>query len=123
MILSICAIAPATAAFQLPHRFYGDVTINGIPAPVGTHITASVTGGGSDVYTTTVSGKYGNAGDILFGTFFVQPIGEDSTIVGGTHNYTNHITNDTTHYISNYSSDNITYFSSNHGNSVLALHH
>jgi hypothetical protein len=83
MILSICAIAPATAAFQLPHRFYGDVTINGIPAPVGTHITASVTGGGSDVYTTTISGKYGNAGDVLFGTFFVQPVGEDSTIVSG----------------------------------------
>jgi len=83
MILSICAIAPATAAFQLPHRFYGDVTINGIPAPVGTHITASVTGGGSDVYTTTVSGKYGNAGDILFGSFFVQPVGADSTIMSG----------------------------------------
>ena len=63
MILSICASAPVGAAdSNYPHRFYGNVTINGNPAPVGTHITAIVTGGGSEDYTTTVSGVYGNAG-------------------------------------------------------------
>jgi hypothetical protein len=80
MTFAICAGAPAGAANPiLPHRFYGNVTISDLPAPVGTHITAFVTGGSED-YTTTVSGEYGTG--FLVELFKVQPQG-DSTIANG----------------------------------------
>lgn len=79
--LIICAGIPAGAADPiLPHRFYGDLTIGGLPAPIGTHITASVTGGSED-YLTTVSGVYGTG--FLVELFKVQSEGEDSTIESG----------------------------------------
>jgi hypothetical protein len=81
MTLAICAGVPAGAAdFGLPHKFYGNVTIGGFPAQNGTHITASVTGGGED-YTTLVVGEYGTG--FIFDLFMVQPLGEGSTIEGG----------------------------------------
>ncbi|MFA7153489.1 MAG: SBBP repeat-containing protein, partial [Methanoregulaceae archaeon] len=46
---------------QLPHLFYGNVTLGGIPAPTGTNITAVVTDGGGSLITDTV-GVYGSAG-------------------------------------------------------------
>ncbi|HNJ81769.1 MAG TPA: hypothetical protein PLK38_09430, partial [Methanoregulaceae archaeon] len=49
LILAIVTISPAVAAPILPHTFYGNVTIGSQPAPVNTHITASVTGGGGDL--------------------------------------------------------------------------
>jgi hypothetical protein len=85
MILSICTSAPVGAAeFQLPHRFYGDVTINGNPAPAETtHITATVSGGSGDDYVLNVNGKYGPSGTDIFGYFKVQSVGEDATIANG----------------------------------------
>jgi hypothetical protein len=80
MFLAICAGTPAGAANPiLPHRFYGSVMISDLPAPVGTHITAVVTGGSED-YTTIVSGEYGTG--FLVELFKVQPQG-DSTIANG----------------------------------------
>ena len=85
LILSICASVPAGAAnFNTLIVFYGDVTINGNPAPAETtHITATVSGGSGDDYTLKVNGKYGPSGTDLFGYFKVQSVGEDSTIENG----------------------------------------
>jgi len=73
----------------LPHAFYGDVTINGSPAPAGTTVEARGAGVQTSIkdnpITTTESGKFGKAGalepklivqgDILDGaiiTFYVN---------------------------------------------------
>jgi hypothetical protein len=80
MTFAICVGTPAGAANPiLPHRFYGNVTISDLPAPNGTHITAVVTGGSED-YTTIISGEYGTG--FLVELFKVQPQG-DSTIPNG----------------------------------------
>ena len=61
-LLVLCA-TPVYAQPALPHAFYGDVIINGDPAPNGTQISATVAEG--DVLTTsqnpvgTVNGNYG----------------------------------------------------------------
>jgi len=54
----------ADSSPSLPHYFYGTVTINGVAAPAGTVILASVSGvvtGPFNPVTTTVSGAYGSA--------------------------------------------------------------
>ena len=51
---SVYAVPP------LPHAFYGEVTVNGQAAPVGTIITAEVGGEDCGTYTTSTAGKYGN---------------------------------------------------------------
>jgi hypothetical protein len=80
MTLAICtAITGGASETDLPHFFYGNVTISGLPAPPGTHITAEVTGGGED-YITTIEGRYG--GGFLVETFMVQAVG-DSMIEEG----------------------------------------
>ena len=63
----ICAsfLASADSSPILPARFYGNVTINDQPAPVGTLVTAVVQGGGGSI-TTTVPGRYGS-------TYFTDP--------------------------------------------------
>ncbi len=43
---------------QIPHLFYGNVTVMGNPAPAGSVISATVTGGSGSLVTTT-GGKYG----------------------------------------------------------------
>ena len=80
----------------LPQAFYGDVTINGDPAPAGTTIEARgegvLTGIEGNPITTTESGKYGKAGalepklivqgDILDGatiTFYVDGVSTGQT--------------------------------------------
>jgi hypothetical protein len=57
----ICAsfVAAGDSTPTLPDRFYGTVTINDQPAPVGTLITAVVQGGGGS-FTTTQEGVYGS---------------------------------------------------------------
>ncbi len=59
LLLAVC-IAPTLAEEtpQLPHAFYGAVSIQGQPAPAGTVITAAVTNGGGTVVT-EVTGFYG----------------------------------------------------------------
>ena len=47
---------------QLPHIFYGDITINGSPAPVGTVVISKVNGVEKGRVTTAVTGKYGGPG-------------------------------------------------------------
>lgn len=60
LTLLVSLAVPAFAAVDpIPHSFYGTVTIGGLPAAVGTEITA-VVAGGSGSYTTTVEGEYGD---------------------------------------------------------------
>ncbi len=47
---------------QLPHVFYGDITINDSQAPVGTVVIAKVNGVEKGRVTTEVTGKYGAPG-------------------------------------------------------------
>ncbi|MCE5298108.1 MAG: PKD domain-containing protein [Methanoregulaceae archaeon] len=70
---------PTTIAPQLPHMFYGIVTINGTPAEIGTNITAIVTNGGGFVITDT-EGQYGNSGP-LGSKLIVQGIIEEGAPV------------------------------------------
>lgn len=48
----------AQVPLQLPHIFYGDITINGSPAPVGTVVIAKVNGVEKGRVTTEITGKY-----------------------------------------------------------------
>ena len=57
----LCAI-PAVAIPQLPSEFYGTITIDGAPAPVGTVITAEINGQVKGNITITTAGKYGGPG-------------------------------------------------------------
>ena len=90
LLLVLCGTPVlANGILPLPHAFYGDVTINGSPAPPGTTIEARGAGVQTSIkdnpITTTESGKFGKAGalepklivqgDILDGaiiTFYVN---------------------------------------------------
>jgi hypothetical protein len=50
---------------QLPHAFYGTVTIEGKPAPVNTNVSTTVAGGKDEInyILTTVEGEYGGTDD------------------------------------------------------------
>jgi hypothetical protein len=58
-IICTSLVAVADGAPVLPNRFYGSVELNNMSAPVGTQITAVVTGGGG-TYTTVYAGEYGS---------------------------------------------------------------
>ncbi len=60
MVASIPTVVLAVP--QLPHIFYGDITINGSPAPVGTVVIAKVNGVEKGRVTTAVTGQYGGPG-------------------------------------------------------------
>ncbi len=70
-MVSLWAV-PAYADFNLPHTFLsteGGLTINGLPAPIGTEVKAVCSGAdygtwdaGSNPFITTSSGKYGDPG-------------------------------------------------------------
>lgn len=90
-LVMLLFVAPKTvmaAIPSLPHAFYGSVTINGSPAPVGTVVSANVSRGGGSITTTEV-GKYGGAGvlspklivqgDILDGTLITFEVNGVST--------------------------------------------
>jgi hypothetical protein len=51
--------SPVSAQSRLPHAFYGNVTIGGQPAPLGTFISAEVSGVVSGNVTTWELGNYG----------------------------------------------------------------
>ena len=64
--LVLVLASPAIAQLPLPHAFYGDIEINGEPAPVGTIVEVRGEGinvglGGNPIITTEV-GKYGTEG-------------------------------------------------------------
>ncbi len=65
LAMPVCADDQGTSHTppELPQVFYGTVTINGQPAPVGTFITAIVQGGGGSLVTTT-EGLFGQAGPL-----------------------------------------------------------
>ncbi|MBI2836399.1 MAG: hypothetical protein HYX85_01750 [Chloroflexi bacterium] len=64
--LASIAIPVSAAVPELPHAFFGEVRINGAPAPVGTRIEARGAGVLTDIagnpITTTLQGAYGGAG-------------------------------------------------------------
>lgn len=65
LVVALMAISVPLAVFavpQLPHIFYGNITIDGAPAPLGTLIIAKVSGAEKGSITTTEAGKYGGAG-------------------------------------------------------------
>ena len=58
ILISLFLITPAFAIPGIPHQFYGDVMINGAPAPDGSTVTAKIDG--VEVASTTTSeGRYG----------------------------------------------------------------
>ena len=94
LLLLALLVAPAHAQPipPLPHPFYGDLTIGGNPAPVGTIISAGVAGEECGSITTTEVGKYGSPdplepklivqGDIQDGEtieFYVNGVKADQT--------------------------------------------
>ncbi len=85
MTLSLVLSAiPVYAIPALPHAFYGGVTINGSPAPVGTSVeargTGVVTGLEDNPTTTTVSGIYGTSNPFQSRLIIQGDIGEGATI-------------------------------------------
>ena len=66
VLTGLILTVPVSALLQLPHAFYGNVTINGEPAPIGTMVEARGQGirvgiSGNPILTSVV-GKYGTAG-------------------------------------------------------------
>ncbi len=59
LILPAAAVA---ADITQPEEFYGDITVNGVAAPVGTVIVAKISGVERGTFTTTGVGKYGGSG-------------------------------------------------------------
>jgi len=102
LLLSLCA-TPVYATPALPHAFYGSVTINGSPAPIGTSVEARGTGVRTGIegnpIKVTEAGKYGGPdgldpklavqGDLLLEgatiTFYVKGVstGQTDTFVAG----------------------------------------
>jgi len=62
LILVSLSISGVSASPQLPCEFYGTVTINGDPAPVGTVIAAYVNSVKQGTISVKESGKYGDVG-------------------------------------------------------------
>jgi len=58
MMLAIIPVVAIGAVPQMPHQFYGDVTIDGIPAPNGIWVDAYIDGVLYE-WTTTSGGTYG----------------------------------------------------------------
>ena len=97
LLLTLFAMpVPAYAIPPVPHAFYGDVTINGSPAPAGTTVgargTGVLTGIDGNPVTTTALGKYGSTaspeldlivqGDVTSGeeiSFFVNGVATGQT--------------------------------------------
>jgi len=62
LALLLCAIPAYADIPTIPHAFYGTLTINSSPAPVGTVVKAKVGGVECGSITTTVAGQYGGSG-------------------------------------------------------------
>lgn len=58
LVLALSLATPAMAVPQIPHAFYGSVTVGGGPAPDGTVVSAEIDGV-EYARTTTLEGKYG----------------------------------------------------------------
>jgi len=73
-LLAAGCISAVTAAPTLPCEFYGNVSINGNPAPVGTIITATIGGEERGRLVTSVEGVYG--GTEAFDARLIVPAAE-----------------------------------------------
>ena len=64
VLISVCLapVTPALADTTFPEEFWGDVTVNGAPAPVGAKIIAKIDGVERGSFTITEAGKYGATG-------------------------------------------------------------
>ncbi len=62
IIIFLCLVSAAAAAPLLPSEFYGDITINGAPAPAGTVINATINGETVGTFVTLSPGIYGGPG-------------------------------------------------------------
>jgi hypothetical protein len=65
LVISVLLVLPVmvfAATPQFPHLFYGDITINGASAPIGTVVIAKVGEVEKGRITTTIGGKYGGPG-------------------------------------------------------------
>ncbi len=62
LIVSLCILAGSAASPQLPCEFYGNVSLSGAPAPVGTIITAFVNDTERGSITVVTPGVYGGTG-------------------------------------------------------------
>jgi len=78
----LLSVIPAYAIPPVPHAFYGTLTMDGSPAPVGTVVTAKVGGVQYGTITTTVEGQYGSS-DPLGDRLLVAP-GEGDIETGDT---------------------------------------
>ncbi len=64
IVILLAAAGPALAVPGLPHAFYGNLTINGSPAPLYTRVEVrgqGITTAEGNPLTTTEVGKYGSA--------------------------------------------------------------
>jgi len=86
MLVSLLLPVNSVIAFPAAHLFYGDVTIDGSPAPNGTYVTATMAGysdfsttTNGDYYELTINGDTADDGKAI--SFFVDGIPAGSAIV------------------------------------------
>ena len=83
-VVSVVATAEGEGIPPIPNTFYGDVTLNGDPAPVGTMVSAYIDGNLSGSIEVTVAGKYGSKTNPLSVTGSSTDVGKIITFrVGG----------------------------------------
>ena len=83
-VVSVVATAEGEGIPPIPNTFYGDVTLNGDPAPVGTMVSAYIDGNLSGSIEVTVAGKYGSRANPLTVTGSSTDVGKTITfMVGG----------------------------------------
>ena len=62
LVLLVLPVMAFTQTPQFPHLFYGEITVNGAPAPVGTVLIVTVNGVEKGRITTDDAGQYGGPG-------------------------------------------------------------
>jgi len=83
-VVSVVATAEGEGIPPIPNTFYGDATLNGDPAPVGTNVSAYIDGKLRGSIEVTVAGKYGSRANPLSVTGNSTDVGKPITFsVGG----------------------------------------
>lgn len=81
LLLVAGCIAVATAAPALPCEYYGEISIGGSPAPVGTSITATIGGAERGRLVTSAEGTYGGLGTFDTRLLVQAAEGDDTSTV------------------------------------------